>query len=68
MVCKAIVDGALGGDPTRVARWQARFRGVAFPGETYETRFWREGERLLVEAWSKDRAQIILSNGCVTVR
>jgi acyl dehydratase len=68
IVCKAIVDGALGGDPTRVARWQARFRGVAFPGETYETRFWREGGRILVEAWARERGQIILSNGCVTLR
>jgi acyl dehydratase len=68
IVCKAIVDGALGGDPARVARWQARFHGVAFPGETYETRWWRDGERTLAEAWSKDRSQIILSNGCVTVR
>jgi acyl dehydratase len=68
IVCKAVVDGALGGDPTRVARWQARFRGVAFPGETFETRCWREDGRILVEAWSKDRGQIILSNGCVTLR
>ena len=68
IVCKAVVDGVLGGDPARVARWQARFRGVAFPGETYETRCWREGGRILVEAWSKDRGQIILANGCVTLR
>jgi acyl dehydratase len=68
IVCKAIVDDALAGDPKRVARWQARFRGVAFPGETYETRWWRESERILVEAWSKDRGQIILANGCVSVR
>ena len=68
IVCKAIVDGALNGDPTRVARWRARFRGVAFPGETFETRFWREGERILVEAWCKGRGQIILSNGCATLR
>ena len=68
IVCKAVVDGVLGGDRSRVARWQARFRGVAFPGETYETRCWRDGNRILVEAWSKDRGQIILSNGCVTLR
>jgi acyl dehydratase len=68
IVCKAVVDGALGGDPTRVARWQARFRGVAFPGETYETRFWREDGRILVEAWARERGQIVLSNGCVTLR
>ena len=29
IVCKAVVDAALGGDPTRVARYAARFSGVA---------------------------------------
>ena len=50
------------------AKYQARFRGVAFPGETYQTRVWREDGRLLVEAWSVERGEIILSNGCVTLR
>jgi hypothetical protein len=36
--------------------------------ETYETRFWRDGTRIPVEVWSKDRGPIILSNGCVTGR
>jgi acyl dehydratase len=68
VVCKAVVDAALGGDVTRVARYQARFRGVGFPGETYLTKIWREEGRLLVEAWSKQRDAIILSNGCVALR
>ena len=33
--CKAAVDAALGGDVTKVARYQARFAGVFFPGEAY---------------------------------
>ena len=68
IACKAAVDGALDGDVTRVARYQARFRGVAFPGETYQTKIWREDGKLLLEAWSKERGEIIISNACVTLR
>ncbi len=68
IVCKAIVDGALGGDPTKVAKYSARFRGVAFPGETYLTSYWKEGDSLLVEAKSKERDAVIISNAAVTVR
>jgi acyl dehydratase len=68
IACKAIVDHALGGDPTRVARYQARFRGVAFPGETYVTRWWREGDRLILSVDSKERGAPIISNAAVWVR
>jgi acyl dehydratase len=68
IACKAVVDGALGGDTTRVARYAARFRGVAFPGETYQTKFWREGGRILLEAWSKERSAIVISNAVIELR
>jgi acyl dehydratase len=68
IACKAIVDHALGGDPTRVARYQARFAGVAFPGETYLTSWWREGDRILLETKSKERDAVVISNAAVTVR
>ncbi len=68
IVCKAIVDGVLGGDPTKVAKYSARFRGVAFPGETYLTSYWKEGDTILVEAKSKERDAVIISNAAVTVR
>ncbi len=45
IVCKAVVDKALGGDVTKVARYQVRFAGVVFPGETIVTSMWREGDR-----------------------
>ena len=38
IVCKAVVDAALGGDVARVARYAARFAGVLFPGETLARR------------------------------
>ena len=68
IVCKAVVDGALGGDVTKVARYQARFRGVGFPGETYLTSYWQDGDRLLIESRSKERDAIIISNACITLR
>ena len=68
IVCKAVVDGVLGGDVTKVARYQARFRGVAYPGETYLTSYWKEGDRILLEARSKERDAIILSNACIALR
>jgi acyl dehydratase len=68
IVCKAIVDEALGGDTTKVARWQARFAGVAFPGESYRIPHWKEGDQILVEASSKERSAAIITNAAVSVR
>jgi acyl dehydratase len=69
VVCKAVVDEVLGGDVTKVARYQARFSGVAFPGETYQIRHWREGDKVLVQAASKNRnGAPIISNAALTLR
>jgi acyl dehydratase len=68
VVCKAIVDKVLGGDVTKVARYQARFAGVGFPGETYLTSYWKEGDKILIQAKSKERDAVIISNAAITVR
>jgi acyl dehydratase len=68
IVCKAIVDKVLGGDVAKVARYQARFAGVGFPGETYLTSYWREGDKILVQAKSKERDAVILAAAAITVR
>ncbi len=68
VVCKAIVDSLLGGDVTRVARYQARFAGAAFPGETYRISFWEEGDRLVLAANSGERDAPIISHAAITVR
>ena len=65
IACKAIVDHVLDGDTTRVRRYAARFAGVAFPGETYRTDWWREGETLLLEVRSKQRDALIISNAAI---
>jgi len=68
IVCKAVVDELLGGDVTRVARYQVRFAGVLFPGETIETSMWRDGNKILIAAKSKERGAPVMSNAAITLR
>jgi acyl dehydratase len=68
VVCKAIVDEALGGDVTKVKRYQARFSGVGFPGETYAISYWKQGDQILVQAKSVERDAPIITNAAITVR
>ena len=66
--CKAIVDRVLDGDTTKVGRYSVRFRGVAFPGETYLTSYWKEDGVVHLEVKSKERDAIIISNAAITLR
>ena len=68
IVCKAVVDGALGGDVSKVAGYRARFSGVVFPGETIVTSMWEDGERIVVSARTKERESPVISNAAITVR
>jgi acyl dehydratase len=68
IVCKAVVDAALGGDAASVARYQARFAGVVFPGETLVTSIWREDGRLIIDAKTKERGTAVISNAAITTR
>ncbi|MCL4232684.1 MAG: MaoC family dehydratase N-terminal domain-containing protein [Dehalococcoidia bacterium] len=68
VVCKAVVDNMLGGDTGKVARYQARFAGVVFPGETIVTAMWKEGNTILVDAKVKERGLNVISNAAITTR
>jgi acyl dehydratase len=68
VVCKAIVDGVLGGDVKKVARYQVRFAGVVYPGETIVTSAWKENGKILISATTKERGQPVLSNAAITLR
>ncbi len=68
IVCKAAVDGALGGDTAKVARYQARFAGVVFPGETIVTSLWNEGDHLLLAAKTKERDTPVITNAAIRLR
>lgn len=68
IVCKSVVDAALDGDTSRVARYQARFAGVVFPGETIVTSMWREGDRIVLAAKTKERDTPVISNAAITLK
>jgi acyl dehydratase len=68
MVCKAVVDAILHGDPSTVAGYSARFAGVVFPGETLRVRIWRADGGFAVTATVVDRDDApALSDALVTV-
>jgi acyl dehydratase len=68
IVCKAVVDTVFGGDTTKVGRYQVRFAGVVFPGETIVTSMWKEGDKILVEAKTKERETPVITNAAITIR
>src|SRR5215510_13308926 len=69
IACKAIVDDVLGGDVTRVARYQARFATPGYPGETYRIKYWKDGaKRILLEAESVERNVKMITNAVVELR
>ena len=68
IVCKAVVDEVLAGDVTKVARYQARFAGVGFPGESYLISYWKEADKILIQTKSKERDAPIITNAAITVR
>ena len=69
IACKAAVDSLLGRDVTAVARYQVRFTGVVFPGETVVTSLWREGDRIILSATTKERSEKpVLSNAAIWTR
>ncbi|MDH6280222.1 MaoC/PaaZ C-terminal domain-containing protein [Prescottella agglutinans] len=69
VVCKAVVDGLLGGDPARVQSYSVRFAGSIYPGETIETSVWQDGDRLTLLATCPERdGQPVLTHASMEVR
>jgi acyl dehydratase len=67
-VCKAAVDTMLGGDVNKVARYQARFAGVVYPGETIVTSLWKEADKIILSAKTKERDTPVMSNSAIVLR
>lgn len=68
IACKSVVDAVCEGKVDRVARYQVRFAGVVFPGETIVTSMWKEGDKVFVAASTKERGTPVLSNAVVTLK
>ncbi|NLU81655.1 MaoC/PaaZ C-terminal domain-containing protein [Rhodococcus sp. HNM0569] len=56
VVCRAVVDGILGGDPGRVSEYSVRFAGTLVPGESIETAVWQDGSTLTLVATCPERS------------
>jgi acyl dehydratase len=55
--------GALGGDASKIAAFEAQFRKPVWPGDTLVTRGWRVGEgKLALEVSVKERNETVISN------
>jgi len=68
IVCKATVDRMLDGAVDNVASYGARFAGVVFPGETIVTSMWKEGNKIVVAAKTKERGTPVISNAAIGLR
>ncbi|MGW5861168.1 MaoC/PaaZ C-terminal domain-containing protein [Streptomyces sp. NPDC055239] len=76
LVCKALVDGMLDGDVTRLTGLSVRFAGSLSPGETIRTSVWRGAgtdadgaERLVLRSTCPERADApVLTHATATVR
>jgi acyl dehydratase len=66
IVCKAVVDRAFDGDVGAVGRYQARFAGSVYPGETVVTAIWHEPGGVVLAATTKERGAPVLSNARIT--
>lgn len=69
IVAKALVDGVLEGDASRLASISVRFAGILFPGETIRTSVWRDGSQLAFVATCPERDDApVLSHAIAEVR
>lgn len=69
VVAKALVDGVLDGDASRLTGLAVRFAGPIFPGETIRTDVWREGDRLTLASTCPERdGAPVLSHATAEVR
>ena len=54
-MAKALVDGMLDGDASRLRALAVRFAGSLFPGQTIRTSVWQDGDRLVLRADCPER-------------
>ncbi len=68
MVCRAVVESALDGDPSGVGSYSARFAGHVFPGETLVTETWEQADELRFRTVVKERGTPAVTGGSIKPR
>jgi len=67
-VGRAVLHSVCASDPARFKDFEVRFSGVVYPGETIVTEIWREsGNRVLVQAKTKERGETVIANAAATI-
>lgn len=66
---RALVRGACGGDPDKLATFRGQFSNPVFPGDTLVVRSWNEGECVILAVSTEERPdQLCLSNAFAVLR
>ncbi|DAZ95577.1 TPA: hypothetical protein N0F65_006063 [Lagenidium giganteum] len=60
---RALYKTFCGGDPRRFKTIRVRFASPCYPGETLETRMWRDGNRVLFQVIVQERQKVIIDGG-----
>ena len=63
---RAIVYGLCDGDVSRFKEFNARFKGVVFPGETLITEGWKDNGRYIIQV-KTDKGSVVLGNAYAIV-
>lgn len=64
----ALLKGVCGYDPDRLASIAGRFTAPVFPGETFETDYWVEGEEVSFRTRVAGRDAVAINNGRAVLR
>lgn len=54
-VCRAVLQAAVGNDPSRLKVLAGEFRKPVWPGDTLATEIWKEPDRLILRASTRER-------------
>jgi acyl dehydratase len=65
---RALLKTVCGGDPDRLAAMSARFSAPVFPGETFRTEIWRDGDAIGFQVRCLEREVLAITNGRAELR
>lgn len=69
VVARAVVEGACGGDESRLTGYGMRFSNPVYPGETLRTDIWDLGDgNFAFQATAIERDKLVASGGRATIR
>lgn len=65
-VGRAVIEGMLGGDESKLAEYEARFRNVVFPGQKIITKMWKDGDNRCVIQAETDDGRVCIANAAAS--